>query len=81
MNLEQAKEEYAKECGYSSWQDLYNNRVGHFSHHIIGFGVFLANAKLDEAAENATCIDVAMTALPEYEVDRQSILSLKLIES
>ncbi|MES2593170.1 MAG: hypothetical protein V4608_14910 [Bacteroidota bacterium] len=49
-----------------SIMDLMNDFASHY-----------ANAKLDEAAEKANCIDVAMTALPEYEVDKESILSLK----
>lgn len=36
-----------------------------------------ANAKLDEAAEVATCSDASWTAMPNYTVDTESILKLK----
>lgn len=44
---------------------------------IIEFAKRYANAKLDEAAEVATCSDSSWTAMPEYTVDKYSILDLK----
>lgn len=68
-----------KDCHAVTWSEdhIYTDDIKYIHHSEVDEKVKEAvKIALQIAAEKATCDDVSMTAMPEYEVDANSILSL-----